>query len=107
MYLDELLSQNLPAREVHARMMKAYLENDALKQLFSRAYMSLLIGKYIDRTSESHEASKDEGLTKDLQDMFKFAAFFNGEWAGLTSIPEYKTIAAGLGMFSEALSHNA
>lgn len=101
-YLDELLNSGMRPREVRARMNKAYLENEAFRQVMSKMYMSFMLAKFLERASEDPYQAKEDDLSKDLMAIFEWFKFFDGNVAWLQSVPEFKifrdtlTLAQGM-----------
>lgn len=104
-YWDELLSLRTPPAEAHAKMLKAYLENEAFLHTMNRFYMAILLGKYLDRVTESREQANEESLFEDFQDMFRFAKYFSGNIAAAESLPEYKVIIGAMKIFVGMVEH--
>ena len=68
-------------REVRARMNKAYLENEAFRQVMSKMYMSFMLAKFLERASEDTYQAKEDDLSKDLMAVFEWFKFFDGNVA--------------------------
>lgn len=86
-------------------MFKAYLENEAFIHTMNRFYMAVLIGKYIDRVTESRDQANEESLFKDFQDLWRYAKYFSGNIAAAESLPEYKVVIGAMKIFWGMVEH--
>jgi len=58
-------------------MVRAYLENEDLLYFCHKVYTAFLIGKYLDRLTESSGQKNEQNIFDDLQDLVDYLDTFS------------------------------
>lgn len=106
-YLDQLLKNWTDPELIHWLMVRKYLENEDFIYMLYKFHTALLIGKYIDRLTESWDVKKDETIFEDLKDMLSYLDIFSWDIAALTANPEWRIINNFLTVLVWELENNA
>lgn len=124
-YLDELLwadrnswiiskkwlikewSWKLTREEVHAIMVKTYLENEQFIYTLHKIYIAMMIWKYLDRLTEDTWEKNSETVFDDFIDMMSYMDIFAWDYAALTANPQWRIVKNFFDMFIWELENNA
>ncbi len=124
-YLDELLwsevdsvmrewknikitwSTKLSSDEVHAIMVRTYLENEQFIYTLHKIYIAMMIWKYLDRLTEDVWEKNNETVFDDLSDMLRYMDIFSWDYAALTANPQWRIVKNFWDMFIWELENNA
>lgn len=105
-YLDKLLKWDNIAN-VNWTMVRTYLENEDLLYFCHKVYTAFLIGKYLDRLTESSGQKNEQNIFDDLKDLVNYLDTFSWDYAALWSTPQWRLVKSFVDNFVWELENNA
>lgn len=88
-YLDELMWSWLSKADVHAKMVRNYLENEDLLYFMNKLYTAFFIAKYLQRLSDWWN---DQNIFENFNDMISYLDMFSWEYAALWATPQWRMV---------------